>query len=82
MQRGRRKPDWLKSRPPSGSRFTEIKAELRERDLHTVCEEANCPNMGECWSGRDGPGTATFMLMGRARHRDVHAHGRPLLAGV
>src|SRR6056297_1172629 len=64
MQRGRRKPDWLKSRPPSGSRFTEIKAELRERDLHTVCEEANCPNMGECWSGRDGPGTATFMLMG------------------
>ncbi|OYR59131.1 lipoyl synthase [Halorubrum halodurans] len=81
MQRGRRKPDWLKSRPPSGSRFTEIKASLRDRDLHTVCEEANCPNMGECWSGsanalpndeaadaaeggRDGPGTATFMLMG------------------
>jgi lipoic acid synthetase len=60
----RRKPDWLKSRPPSGQRFTEIKRELRERDLHTVCEEANCPNLGECWSGRDGPGTATFMLMG------------------
>ena len=56
MQRGRRKPDWLKSRPPSGSRFTEIKERLRERDLHTVCEEANCPNMGECWSGRsEGP---------------------------
>jgi lipoic acid synthetase len=51
-------------RPPSGQRFTEIKRELRERDLHTVCEEANCPNLGECWSGRDGPGTATFMLMG------------------
>ncbi|SMO51695.1 lipoyl synthase [Halorubrum cibi] len=81
MQRGRRKPDWLKSRPPSGSRFTEIKASLRDRDLHTVCEEANCPNMGECWSGGanappndeaadaaesgpNGPGTATFMLMG------------------
>ncbi|MUW14111.1 lipoyl synthase [Halorubrum sp. CBA1125] len=81
MQRGRRKPDWLKSRPPSGSRFTEIKASLRDRDLNTVCEEANCPNLGECWSGgantpqngeaadaadggRDGPGTATFMLMG------------------
>jgi len=64
MQRGRRKPDWLKSRPPSGSRFTEIKSTLRDRDLHTVCEEANCPNMGECWSGEDGPGTATFMLMG------------------
>jgi lipoic acid synthetase len=60
----RRKPDWLKMRPPSGQRFTEIKRELRERNLHTVCEEANCPNLGECWSGRDGPGTATFMLMG------------------
>ena len=59
-----RKPAWLRSRPPSGERFTEIKQSLRERDLHTVCEEANCPNMGECWSGRDGPGTATFMLMG------------------
>jgi lipoic acid synthetase len=60
----RRKPDWLKMRPPAGERFTEIKSTLRDRDLHTVCEEANCPNMGECWSGRDGPGTATFMLMG------------------
>jgi len=59
-----RKPEWLKMRPPSGQRFTEIKATLREHDLHTVCEEASCPNMGECWSGRDGPGTATFMLMG------------------
>ncbi|MFC6837961.1 lipoyl synthase [Halomarina ordinaria] len=59
-----RKPDWLKMRPPSGERFTDIKQSLRERDLHTVCEEANCPNMGECWSGRSGPGTATFMLMG------------------
>ncbi len=63
-RRHRRKPDWLKMRPPSGQRFTEIKRELRDRDLHTVCEEANCPNLGECWSGRDGPGTATFMLMG------------------
>ncbi|MFC7018235.1 MULTISPECIES: lipoyl synthase [Haloarcula] len=59
-----RKPDWLKMRPPSGERFTDIKRSLRDRDLHTVCEEANCPNLGECWSGRDGPGTATFMLMG------------------
>jgi lipoic acid synthetase len=59
-----RKPDWLKMRPPSGERFTEIKSVLRDHDLHTVCEEANCPNLGECWSGRDGPGTATFMLMG------------------
>jgi len=60
----RRKPDWLKMRPPSGQRFTEIKSTLRDHDLHTVCEEASCPNLGECWSGRDGPGTATFMLMG------------------
>jgi len=66
-----RKPDWLKSRPPSGERFTEIKAILRDHDLHTVCEEANCPNLGECWSGAGGAdappsdaGTATFMLMG------------------
>ncbi len=63
-RRHRRKPDWLKMRPPSGQRFTEIKRELRDRNLHTVCEEANCPNLGECWSGQDGPGTATFMLMG------------------
>jgi lipoic acid synthetase len=59
-----RKPEWLKMRPPSGQRFTDIKETLRDHDLHTVCEEANCPNMGECWSGEDGPGTATFMLMG------------------
>jgi lipoic acid synthetase len=67
-----RKPDWLTSRPPSGRRFAEIRETLREYDLHTVCEEANCPNMGECWSGQDHPnadgsggaGTATFMLMG------------------
>jgi lipoic acid synthetase len=58
------KPDSLTIRPPAGERFTEIKRTLRERDLHTVCEESSCPNMGECWSGRDGPGTATFMLLG------------------
>ena len=64
MASRRRKPEWLRMRPPSGDRFTEIRSTLRDRDLHTVCEEAHCPNMGECWSGRDGPGTATFMLMG------------------
>jgi lipoic acid synthetase len=62
--RSRRKPDWLAVDPPSGERFTEVRATLREHDLHTVCEEASCPNRGECWSGRDGPGTATVMLMG------------------
>jgi lipoic acid synthetase len=59
-----RKPAWLKTRPPSGERFADIKRTLRDHDLHTVCEEANCPNLGECWSGHSGPGTATFMLMG------------------
>lgn len=59
-----RKPEWLKMRPPSGERFAEIKRTLRDHDLHTVCEEASCPNLGDCWSGRNGPGTATFMLMG------------------
>jgi lipoic acid synthetase len=61
---GARKPDWLKMRPPSGRRFTEIRDTLRNHDLTTVCEEASCPNLGDCWSGRNGPGTATFMLMG------------------
>ncbi len=63
--RGRvRKPRWLKRQPPAGERFTEITNVLRSYDLNTVCEEASCPNRGECWSGRSGPGTATFMLMG------------------
>jgi len=53
-----RKPEWLKIRPPSGENYTQIKQLLRERNLHTVCEEAHCPNVAECWSG----GTATFML--------------------
>ena len=61
-----RKPDWLRTQLPSGEEFTDVRETLRERNLHTVCEEANCPNLGECWSGRgcSGGGTATFMLMG------------------
>lgn len=54
------KPDWLKVRAPSGENYTRIKGMLGELKLATVCQEAKCPNMGECWSG----GTATFMLMG------------------
>lgn len=54
------KPEWLKVRMPSGERYTRIKARARELKLHTVCEEAQCPNIGECWSS----GTATFMVMG------------------
>jgi lipoic acid synthetase len=54
------KPAWLKIRPPGGPRYAALKGQLRERGLHTVCEEARCPNVEECWSG----GTATLMLMG------------------
>lgn len=72
------KPEWIRVRAPSeGSRFTEIKSILREKQLHTVCEEASCPNIGECF----GKGTATFMILGdlctrRCPFCDV-AHGRP-----
>ena len=73
-----RKPDWIRARPPlTSSRFYEIKRILREQQLHTVCEEASCPNIGECF----GKGTATFMIMGdkctrRCPFCDV-GHGRP-----
>ncbi len=73
-----KKPDWIRVRAPSSSRFYEIKKILREHHLHTVCEEASCPNIGECF----GKGTATFMIMGdictrRCPFCDV-GHGRPL----
>jgi lipoic acid synthetase len=54
------KPPWLKVRAPGGERHNELKATFRSLDLHTVCEEARCPNLGECWS----EGTATVMLLG------------------
>ena len=72
------KPDWIRVRVSDGRRFREIKQILREQKLHTVCEEASCPNIGECF----GKGTATFMILGdlctrRCPFCDV-AHGRPL----
>jgi lipoic acid synthetase len=73
-----RKPDWIRVRAGSANtRFYEIKEILREQKLHTVCEEASCPNIGECF----GKGTATFMIMGdkctrRCPFCDV-GHGRP-----
>jgi len=72
-----RKPEWIRVRAGGGERFGEIKQILREAKLHTVCEEASCPNIGECF----GHGTATFMVMGdlctrRCPFCDV-AHGRP-----
>ncbi|CAG9460571.1 unnamed protein product [Pedinophyceae sp. YPF-701] len=61
----RRKPDWLKREiMPGGDNYTRIKAKLRSLKLSTVCEEARCPNIGECWGGAEGTATATIMLMG------------------
>ncbi|MEQ4619584.1 MAG: lipoyl synthase [Corticimicrobacter sp.] len=73
-----KKPEWIRVKAASqGSRFYDIKRILREHNLHTVCEEASCPNIGECF----GRGTATFMIMGdkctrRCPFCDV-GHGRP-----
>lgn len=65
VQERARKPDWLKRTIPGGDKFTAIKSKLRELKLATVCEEAKCPNIGECWGGEDGhTATATIMLMG------------------
>ena len=73
-----RKPEWIRMKVPDSARFQEIRRILRENKLHTVCEEASCPNIGECFSG----GTATFMILGdictrRCPFCDV-AHGKPL----
>lgn len=74
----KRKPEWIRMKVPDSARYQEIKKVLRENNLHTVCEEASCPNIGECFSG----GTATFMILGdictrRCPFCDV-AHGKPL----
>lgn len=72
-----RKPKWLKAKAPTDPKVIALKQLLREKELHTVCEEASCPNIGECFA----KGTATFMIMGdlctrRCPFCDV-AHGRP-----
>jgi lipoic acid synthetase len=72
-----RKPAWIRARSPSDPAVSRLKGILRDNRLHTVCEEASCPNLGECFAG----GTATFMIMGdictrRCPFCDV-AHGRP-----
>src|SRR3954462_10813387 len=54
------KPEWLKARAPMGDNYHDLKRLARTLDLHTVCESAQCPNIGECWNHR----TATFMLLG------------------
>jgi lipoic acid synthetase len=71
------KPEWLKVRAPGSPGYARLKSLLRQLNLHTVCEEAQCPNIGECWHH----GTATFMILGdvctRACAYCAVAHGRP-----
>ena len=72
-----RKPSWLKVKAPGGPNYLRLKHMMRELDLHSVCEEAHCPNVGECWEH----GTATFMVLGDVCTRNCAycavAHGRP-----
>ncbi|HYW08875.1 MAG TPA: lipoyl synthase [Longimicrobium sp.] len=72
-----RKPEWLKVRAPGGPNFLRLRKLMRDQGLHTVCEEAHCPNIGECWES----GTATFMILGdvctRACKYCAVAHGLP-----
>ena len=72
-----RKPAWLKVRAPGGASYVRLKRLLRDANLHTVCEEAHCPNIGECWADA----TATFMILGDVCTRNCGycavAHGRP-----
>jgi lipoic acid synthetase len=73
-----RRPDWLRVRLPVGDNYTDLKNLMRSKSLHTVCEEARCPNMGECWANR----TATFMILGSVCTRSCGfcavATGRPM----
>src|SRR5438876_386927 len=72
-----RKPGWLKVRAPGGPNYIRLQSLIRGQNLHTVCEEAHCPNIGECWQD----GTATFMILGDVctRHCGYCAvtHGKP-----
>ena len=72
-----RKPSWLKVRSPGGSNYLGLQKKMRSESLHTVCEEASCPNIGECWED----GTATFMILGDVCTRACKycgvAHGMP-----
>src|SRR5436309_12935014 len=73
-----RKPAWLKVRAPGGPNYMRLKGRLREWNLHSVCEEAHCPNIGECWE----EATATFMILGDVCTRHCGycavAHGKPV----
>jgi len=74
-----RRPEWIKVRAPSGETYQRLQTLMRSKELHTVCEEAMCPNMGECW----GSGTATFLMLGDVCTRtcgfcDIK-HGKPAI---
>lgn len=74
------KPKWMKESIPGGERYVQIKKKLRDLKLHTVCEEAKCPNLGECWSGGEtGTATATIMILGDTCTRGCRYHLSPLL---
>jgi lipoic acid synthetase len=73
----KRRPDWIRVRAPMGEAYEEVQRLMRSKALHTVCEEAMCPNLGECW----GAGTATFLMLGDVCTRtcgfcDIK-HGKP-----
>ena len=77
VPRPQRRPEWLKVRAPSGETYDQLRHLMRSKTLHTVCEEAMCPNIGDCW----GRGTATFLMLGDVCTRtcafcDIK-HGRP-----
>lgn len=73
-----KRPDWLKVRAPGGEKYAEIREMMQSKKLHTVCEEAHCPNIGECW----GMGTATFLILGEVCTRNCRfcaiSTGKPM----
>ena len=72
-----KRPDWIKAKAPGGKDYEDVKMMVGGRDLHTVCQSANCPNLGECWKAR----TATFMILGNSCTRNCRFcavnHGKP-----
>ena len=76
--KGYRLPPWFKVKAPGGQNYIELKNLLRDSELHTVCEEAKCPNIGDCWDRR----SATFMILGdictRACRYCAVTSGKPL----
>jgi len=75
-----KRPDWIKAKAPQGENYSEVKRMVDGANLHTVCQSANCPNIGECWHAR----TATFMILGNTCTRNCRFcavdHGKPLPA--